>query len=71
MLGQELTVHIVTCSFLRLQRVWKYKYEVVAESSPFKGDVEMAYSPFALRDGHYYVVRFQQQHRESKDSGVP
>jgi ribonuclease HI len=58
MLGQELTIHVITCERLRPQRVWKYKYEVMSDSSPFKGNVDVAYSDHALRDGHHYLVRF-------------
>ncbi len=58
MLGQELTIHIITCERLRIQRVWKHKYEVMSDSSPFKGNVDFAYSDHLLRDGRYYLVRF-------------
>ena len=58
MLGQVLTFHIITDTYLRLQRIWKYKYEVMSEPSPFKGCVDFACSEVPLRAGHHYVVRF-------------
>jgi ribonuclease HI len=54
--NQRLTIRIVTCEYLRVQRLWKYKYEVMSPKSPFFGKVDLAFSDVVLRDGHTYFV---------------
>lgn len=59
MRGQRLTIRVITCEYLRVQQVWKYKYEVLSKASPFFGKVDWIYSPkdLLVRDGHHYHVR--------------
>jgi ribonuclease HI len=59
MSGQRLSIRVVTCEYLRPQKVWKYKYEVVSKRSPFYRKVDWVYSAadLLLRDGHSYHVR--------------
>ena len=59
MRGQRLSIRVITCEYLRVQQVWKYKYEVVSKRSPFYRKVDWVYSPrdLLLRDGHSYQVR--------------
>jgi ribonuclease HI len=57
MLGQRLTVHIISAQYLRMQRIHKYRYEVMSRRSPFFGNVDFAYSHDPLmRPGHTYRV---------------
>jgi ribonuclease HI len=57
MLGQRLTIRIVTAQYLSGQRVHKYTYEVMSRRSPFYGKVDVAYSDDAtMRAGHTYRV---------------
>jgi len=57
--GQRLSIRVITCEYLRVQQVWKYKYEVVSKGSPFCRKVDWVYSQpdVLLRDGHSYHVR--------------
>lgn len=57
MLGQLITIRIITCEWLHVQRVWKFKYEVVSKSNPYHGKVDIAFSDLLLKDGHTYRVR--------------
>lgn len=59
MRGQRMSIRVITCEYLRVQQVWKYKYEVVSKRSPFFGKVDWVYSSrdLLLRDGHSYHVR--------------
>lgn len=59
MLGQRLSIRVVTCEHLRVQHVWKYKYEVLSKRSPFLGKVDWIYSAkdLLVRDGHSYHVK--------------
>jgi hypothetical protein len=59
MRGQRLSIRVITCEYLRVQQVWKYKYEVLSKRSPFYRKVDWGCSPrdVLLRDGHSYRVR--------------
>jgi ribonuclease HI len=54
--NQRLTIRVITCEYLRVQHLWKYKYEVMSPRSPYFGKVDVAHSEVALRDGHTYFV---------------
>jgi ribonuclease HI len=57
MLGQRLTIRIVTAQYLPTQKVHKYRYEVMSPKSPFYGNVDVAYSDNPLmKPGHTYRV---------------
>jgi ribonuclease HI len=56
--GQRLTIRIVTDEYLKVQRCYKYKYEVMSKGSPYFGRVDLAFSEHLLRAGHTYHVRF-------------
>jgi len=55
--GQELSIRIITDTLLRPQRIFKYKYEVISESSEYCGNVDWIFSEHLLRAGHHYEVR--------------
>lgn len=40
LIGQRLTIRIITDEYLRVQRCYRYKYEVVSKASPFWPDPE-------------------------------
>lgn len=53
MLGQRLTIRIITGEYLPTQRVHKLRYEVMSRGSPFYRNVDVAYSEDPrLRAGH-------------------
>lgn len=54
--GQRLTIRIITDEYLRAQRVYKYKYEVISRASPFRSLVDIAFSDQLMRAGHTYYV---------------
>jgi ribonuclease HI len=56
MLGQRLQVRIITSEFLRTQKVYKYKYEVISDASPYRGLVDVAFSAILLGAGHHYEL---------------
>lgn len=65
MLGQRLSIRVITCEYLHVQHVWKYKYEVVSKNSAFFRKVDWVYSQrdMLLRDGHSYHVRLNDDQR--------
>jgi ribonuclease HI len=59
MLGQELAIHIIGEEFYRLQKVWKYRYEVISDNGLCEGAPDFAYSDAGLlfRSSHSYRVQ--------------
>jgi len=63
MLGQRLSIRVVTCEWLHQQKLWKLKYEVISRASPFLGKVDIIFATDALpvlADGHAYFVQVNQ-----------
>ena len=58
MQGQRLRIHIITTEYLRPQKVYKYKYEVISRKSKYHGNVDFVFSKLSIRDGHCYSVSF-------------
>jgi len=57
MSGQRITIYIITSEHLKVQRLWKYKYEVISGRSIFRGNVDIMFSGHFLEPGHTYYVR--------------
>ena len=56
MQGQRLAVRIITSEYLRVQKLVKYKYEVLSKRSKYFGNVDLIYSTHDLRAGHHYEI---------------
>jgi ribonuclease HI len=58
MTGQRLTIHVIQSGWLKLQNVWRCKYEVMSAESPFLGKVDIIFADPANRldAGHTYEV---------------
>jgi ribonuclease HI len=55
--GQRMTVRVVVDRWLRLQRMYHYKIEVVSRESLYFGNVDNFSSELMLSAGHTYDVR--------------
>jgi len=55
--GQRITIRIITSNLLNVQRLWKYKYEVISKHSRYRGNVDFIFSEHFLSTGHTYYVR--------------
>jgi len=68
MLNQILAIRIITEYDLRTQRLFKYKYEVVSEDSPYFGNIDFVYSEreIMLRATHCYSVKFNENHNNPR-----
>jgi ribonuclease HI len=56
MLGQRLSIRIITTEYFRLQKLYKYRYEVMSKTSKYFGNVDLIFSEISIRDGHCYKV---------------
>lgn len=66
LLGQRLTIRIITSEYLRIHHVWKLKYEVMSRRSPFYGKVDLVFSEPMLSAGHTYRVRVNKDSRNPR-----
>lgn len=57
MLGQRITIRIIESKYLSVQRLYRYRYEVVSKTSPFYRKVDFICSTEVLRESHTYSVR--------------
>ena len=55
--GQRITIRVVTDERLPVQRIYRYKIEVVCPVSPYDGNVDDFSSDIMLSAGHTYDVR--------------
>lgn len=58
MRGQDLLVRIVERQSLPIQKVYRYRYEVLDAASPYFGNVDFACSEFRFKAGQFYIVTF-------------
>jgi ribonuclease HI len=56
MQGQRLSVRIITTEYLRLPKLFKYRYEVISKTSKYFGNVDFIFSAISIRDGHCYRI---------------
>lgn len=54
--GQRLTIRIITSQFLRIQKINKYKYEVMSKRSKYFQNVDIIYTEETMKVGHSYLV---------------
>lgn len=59
MRGQTMLIRIITDTYMRVQKIYKYKYEVLAESEEHAGKLDLIFheTDDPLRAGHHYEVR--------------
>ncbi len=55
--GQRLTIRIIQDQYLKIQKVYRYMFEVVSRASPFYRNIDIIFSDISLRAGHTYSVR--------------
>jgi len=57
--GQRIYIRIIEDQYLKLQRCFKYRYEVISKGNPYRGYVDFIYSAqdIMLNAGRCYSVR--------------
>lgn len=65
--GQTLAIHIINDQILKLQRLSKYRYEIISPSSPHCGLVDLIFSTHHhLKAGHLYTVVFNTNQKDPR-----
>jgi ribonuclease HI len=59
--GQRITIRIVQSQYLREQKLYRYRYEVMSKSSPFYKNVDFAVTEHVLREAHTYSIRMNSE----------
>jgi ribonuclease HI len=70
MRGQRLRVRIITSEYLRVQKLVKYKYEVLSKGSKYTGNVDVIFSDKDMRAGHHYEVVVNKEPRNPRITRV-
>ncbi len=63
---QRITIYIITSEYLKVQRIWKYKYEVISILSGFRGNVDIIFSEHFLGPGRTYYVKVNSDTRNPR-----
>jgi ribonuclease HI len=56
MKGQRLSIRVITTEYFRLQKLYKYRYEVISKTSKYFCNVDLIFSKLLLCDGHCYRI---------------
>lgn len=56
MRGQRLRIRIITSEYWKVQKIIKYKYEVLSKGSKYFRNVDIIFSDRDMRVGHHYEV---------------
>lgn len=59
MKGQKVAIHIINEEYMKLQKLCKYRYEIISKGSKYYQNVDIIYSELSyLKAGHNYLVTF-------------
>jgi ribonuclease HI len=59
--GQKVVIRIVTSEYQKLQKLFKYRYEVISKKSKYCGNVDFIFFEEVLRTAHTYYVRLNDE----------
>ncbi len=57
--GKRLSIRIITSEYLSVQKICKYKYEIISKGHELFGCKGTIYSEFNIKAGHKYYVCFE------------
>lgn len=63
MQGQRISIYIVDGEYLKMQKIYRYRYQVVSKNSQFYKFTDFIYSKNLLSAGHSYYVRFNKDNK--------
>lgn len=56
MQGQRFVIRVISAEYFRLQKQYKYRYEVISKTSKYYSNVDFIFSMLSIRDGHCYTI---------------
>jgi ribonuclease HI len=66
LVAQVFVIYIVEVMRQRVQKTWKYRYQVASPDSPDLHAVDWAHSDEQMRDGHFYEVQMNDDMRHAQ-----
>ncbi len=66
MQGQRISIYIISEEYLPVQKLTKFRYQVVSKKSPSFQHIDFAYSDLYLRSGHTYSVRLNKDQKNPR-----
>lgn len=67
MKGQRITIHIINDEYMPLQKLSKYRFEVISRGSAYHNNVDIIYSELHhLQAGHRYFVTFNNDNKNPR-----
>jgi len=70
MRGQRISIRVITSEYLKVQKIYKYKYEVVSKASKYFNKIDIIFSEELLKCGHSYLVSFNKNSKNPKISKI-
>jgi len=70
MRGQRITIRIITSEYLKVQKIYKYKYEVTSKRSKYFEKIDLIFYQELLKAGHSYLVSFNKNSKNPMISKV-
>ncbi len=61
--GQKITIRIIEDEFLKIQKCYRYRYEVMSERCKYYQRVDFIFSNIMLSAGHTYDVQFNKNQK--------
>jgi ribonuclease HI len=65
-LGQRISVRIIEGQYLEVQKMYRYRYEVISKNNRFLRNVDFVTSEEILKEGHSYSVRLNNEKANPK-----
>ncbi len=67
MKGQRISINIINDEYMSLQKMSKYRYEIISPGSAYFQKVDIIYSDLHhLKSGHQYVVTLNKDNNNPK-----
>jgi len=57
MKGQRIKIRVITDNYMKEQKCYQYRYEVIAKSNEYYGNIDIIFSNLLLNAGHSYFVK--------------
>jgi ribonuclease HI len=61
--GQRILLHIITDEYLSVQKIYRYRYQVISTNSPYYKKIDFAFSKELLNAGHSYYVKLNNDNK--------
>ena len=59
--GQRITIRIIEGQYLEVQKLYRYRFEVMSKNSPYYRNLDFVITNQLLREGHTYYVKLNDE----------